>query len=249
MAGLDLPILAVTVVVLASAGFIKGVFGLALPVVSVGILSAFLPVPTVLAIVILPIVASNLWQGFLTGNPLPTIRRFWPTIATLMTVLWLSAQLVTRLEEGILYAFAGFAVVLFSVTSALRKLPDIPHAAERWVGPVFGALGGFLGGLSAIWAPPVMVYFIMLRLPKEEFIRACGVSWFLAAIPMLFAHIQSGVLTVETAKLSALACVPVLGAMFLGERLRKRVPQERFHKGLLVVAFLIGLNLLRRAIF
>jgi uncharacterized membrane protein YfcA len=246
---LDIPTLAVAIAALVFAGFVKGVVGIALPVIAVGILSNFLPLPLVLAIVILPVVFANLWQAFSTGHALAAAKRFWPTIICLMVTLWFSARLVVALDPGILYGIVGAAVVLFSISNAIPSMPALPPRLEKWIGPLCAIIGGFLGGVSAIWAPPLMIFYVMLRLPKDEFIRACALTFLCGSIPMVVAHTRTGVLTVETTILSLAACLPALVGLWLGERVRGRINQEMFRKLLLITTFLIGLNLIRRAVF
>ena len=46
------------------AGFVKGVIGLGLPTVSMGLLAAAMPPAHALAIVIVPGILTNIWQTF-----------------------------------------------------------------------------------------------------------------------------------------------------------------------------------------
>jgi len=48
---------------------------------------------------------------------------------------------------------------------------------------------------------------------------------------------------------SAGACVPAMVGLWGGQKIRKRIPQESFRKVLMATLFVIGLNLIRRAIF
>jgi uncharacterized membrane protein YfcA len=91
--------------------------------------------------------------------------------------------------------------------------------------------------------------FIMLRLPKETFIQATGTIWFAASIPLLIGYRQNGILDDSTAVLSLAACLPSFLGLWVGTWVRGKIEQESFRKVLLVVFFLIGLNLIRRAIF
>lgn len=247
--GFDARLLALTVAVLFMGGFIKGVVGLAMPLLIVGVLPSFMPVSTVLAIIIGPILVANLWQAFRTGHAKFVLKRFWPTIAALMIALWFSAGLVVHLDQHALYAMIGIAILLFTVTASIPRVPALPPTWEKWAGPVAGTLGGALGGATAIWAPPVMIFYVMLKMPKDEFVSASAMSWFLAAIPMTIAHTRTGVLTADTSLMSAAACVPVFAGVLLGEAVRTKVNQDLFRKLVLLTTFVIGLNLLRRAIF
>ena len=93
------------------------------------------------------------------------------------------------------------------------------------------------------------IYFVLLRLSKEEFVQAVGLVWFAGSIPLLAAYIDNGLLNEETAWLSVGACLPAFIGLGLGQWVRKRIDQALFRKALLVMLFVVGLNLLRRAVF
>ena len=249
MFGLDPAMLALIAFAMALGGLVKGAIGIGLPIVCVAILSHFLEVPLVLAIVTIPICLTNFWQAVMAGDPLVPIRRFWPMILCLLVTLWLSAKLVVRLDPAVLYGLIGCAVVIFTVTSFVRPSRGMGPSAERWAGPLAGILGGFLGGISTMWGPPMMMYFVMLRLSKEDFIRSVGLVWFAASVPLVAGYVANGILTAESAQLSALACIPAFVGLWLGQWLRRFIDQETFRKVLLLTLFLIGLNLIRRALF
>lgn len=247
--GLDTKMLTLASVALMLGGFVKGAIGVGLPVVAIAVLSNFVPVPLLLAIVVIPILMTNLWQAIDAGNLQQPLARFWPMILCLLVLIWLSARLVVELDPRILYAVIGSSVLLFVLSSYFRIEWNVSPSAERWAGPLAGALGGFLGGISAIWAPPMMIYFVMLRLRKEDYIQAVGLVWFIASIPLVIAYVRYGILTAETALLSALACIPGFIGLAVGQALRKYINQQAFTKLLLLFLFLVSLNLLRRAIF
>ncbi len=247
--GLDTTMLTLVSVALMLGGFVKGAIGVGLPVVAIAVLSNFLPVPLLLAIVAIPILMTNLWQAIDAGNPKRPFTRFWPMILCLLVLIWFSARLVVDLNPRILYGLIGTSVLLFVISSYFRVDWNVPPSSERWAGPLAGLLGGFLGGISAIWGPPMMIYFVMLRLPKEDYIQAVGLVWFIASIPLVIAYVRYGILTAETALLSLLACIPGFVGLAIGQALRKHINQQAFTKLLLLFLFLVSLNLLRRAIF
>ena len=112
-----------------------------------------------------------------------------------------------------------------------------------------GALGGLLGGVSTIWGPPMMMYFVMLRLTKDVYIQAVGLVWFIASIPLVIAYIRYGILTFQTTLLSIIMCIPGAIGFLVGQKLRRRINQKLFRTLLLWFLLLVGLNLIRRAIF
>ena len=230
-------------------GFVKGVVGIGLPIVSVAVLSSVIEAQLALGIIMFPILFTNLWQSLHAGRPLDVLRRFWPLIASMLICVWLGTGLVVRLPGGALYGLIGVAVVLFTAINYFTPNWRLPASSERWAAPLAGAVSGLLGGLSTIWGPPLVMYFVMIRLSKEDFIRATGLIWFVASVPLLLGYRRNGILDDSTALLSLAACVPSFAGQWVGTWLRARIEQESFRKVLLIVFFLIGLNLIRRALF
>lgn len=249
MFGFEISVVITAAVALIVGGFVKGAIGVGLPVVAIAVMAGFMPVPTVLAMVVVPIVLTNLWQAFQSGNPSEPLKRFWPMIICLLLFVWFSARLVVGLDPDVLYGLIGSVLILFVVTDRFKGGWDISPSAERWLAPIVGAIGGVLGGISTIWGPPMMMYFVTLRLPKEMYIRSVGLVWFVASIPLVFAYVRHGILTVESTTISAMACIPAFIGLIAGQRVRNRINQRAFRTILLVFLFLSGLNLLRRAIF
>ena len=230
-------------------GFVKGVVAIGLPIVSIGVLSSVMDAHLALGIIMFPLLFTNLWQMLLAGRPLEVVHRFWPLIAAMLVCIWVGTHLVTRLPGGSLYGFIGAAVVLFTTVNYFTPNWRLPARSERWASPIAGALGGLLGGISTIWGPPLTMLFIMIRLPKEAFIQATGTIWFAASIPLLLGYRQNGILDDSTAVLSLAACLPSFLGLWIGTWLRGKIAQESFRKVLLIAFFLIGLNLIRRALF
>lgn len=62
------------------AGAVKGVIGLGLPTLSIGLMGAWLPIEQAAAILILPAFLTNVWQMW-NGDALTSlIRRLWPLL-------------------------------------------------------------------------------------------------------------------------------------------------------------------------
>jgi uncharacterized membrane protein YfcA len=62
------------------AGFVKGVVGLGLPAVAMGLLALVMPPADAASILILPTVATNIWQMAAGPSLRPVIARLWPVM-------------------------------------------------------------------------------------------------------------------------------------------------------------------------
>ena len=144
-------------------GTVKGIVGIAYPMVAVSLMSSVIEVPTAVVLVILPSVASNLWQSGVTRGSWVLLGRFWPVILPLGVGLWWSAGMVAEASPDTLFIALGIVVVGFSVISLYTPHLRIPRRAERWAGAVAGILSGLMGGFSTILGPPITMYLVALN--------------------------------------------------------------------------------------
>ena len=77
------------------AGFIKGVIGLGLPTVSMGLLAVTMPPAQAIAIMIVPAIVTNIWQTFSGPYLRDIMRRLWPLMAGTVAGIWLNAGSLT----------------------------------------------------------------------------------------------------------------------------------------------------------
>src|SRR3981189_3833779 len=77
------------------AGFVKGVVGLGLPTVSMGLLAVTIQPSHALAIVSVPAIVTNIWQTFVGPYLRDIMRRLWPLMAGTVIGVWLNAGMLT----------------------------------------------------------------------------------------------------------------------------------------------------------
>lgn len=230
------------------AGTVKGVVGIGLPTVTLGLATLFLDPRTAIALLLMPMFVSNVWQAFRLGGIGPALRRYWLFGLMMVIFIYLATGYAAAASEAILMVLTGGAFVIFSLVSLALKPPPLP---ERWDKPaqvVGGIAAGLLGGLTAIWAPPIAIYLSAKQVHRDEFVRATGLLFTLGALPLMAGYARAGLFTGPQAALSAAMVLPVLAGFTLGEWLRRRIPGERFRRLILWVFLGLGLNLIRRGI-
>lgn len=230
---------------LALAGWIKGIIGLALPIVGLSLLAMIFPIHFALAVMVLPICVSNIWQALRTPDCFAQARRFWPIVVALTVTMLATSGLVVALDDHVLRVIIGGVLAVVGTANLLSDRFVLPRRYERPAGIAAGLLSGVFGAVSTIWGPPLLTLLISLRLSKDVFIGAVGFIWLAGSLPFLVAFISNGVLNGGTAPLSALACIPVLAGMWLGEKLRNRLDETLYRRILLLAIVLMGLNLIR----
>jgi uncharacterized membrane protein YfcA len=130
---------------LFARGAVKGLVGLGLPVTGMPLFILTLPLKTAIAILVVPLVVSNLSQCFEGGLFRVTLKRFWPTLATLFVSAAVSPQALVALPKGTLFTVPGIAIIVLPLVTYFYPALRIGPSLERWL------------GLSALATLPVFV--------------------------------------------------------------------------------------------
>ncbi|QRQ84663.1 sulfite exporter TauE/SafE family protein [Cupriavidus oxalaticus] len=222
------------------AGFVKGVVGLGLPTVAVGLLGLVMPPAQAAALLVAPSMVTNLVQ--LVSGPRfgQLVLRLWPMLAAICAGTWLCAALVPAGMMTHATSALGVALVLYAMVGLAAVKLHVPPAAEAWLGPVVGLVTGAITAVTGVFVIPAVPYLQGLGLEKESLVQALGLSFTISTIALAVSLALGGsLLHTPVLGASLLALVPALGGMFIGQWLRHRISAERFRKvffcGLLVL--------------
>ena len=232
-----------------AAGMVKGLVGFAMPMVMISGMSMVLPPEIALAGLILPTLVTNGMQAFRQGGAeaLRSMRRFRVFLGVGAVVLIGSAQLVRVLSADVIFLIIGGSVTAFVVMQLAGWAPKVPEKTNALEASI-GAFAGFIGGLSGVWGPPTVAYLTAINTPKAEQMRVQGAIYGMGAVVLFFAHIKSGIVSLQTLPFSAALIVPAVIGMMVGLRLQDRIEQAAFKRMTLVVLLVGGLNLIRKGV-
>ncbi|MCF3935914.1 sulfite exporter TauE/SafE family protein [Acuticoccus sp. M5D2P5] len=241
---------AVAFAVTILAGFVKGTVGFAMPMVMISGLGSLVAPEVALSALIIPTVLTNAVQALRNGSraAIESARHHWRYILVIVVMIGFSAQLVTVLPTRALYLIIGTPVTLFAIAQLAGLRLSIPPRRRIPAEVGFAGFAGFVGGLSGVWGPPTALYLTALETPKMEQMRTQGIVYGFASIALLLAHIQSGVLSRESAAFSTLFIIPSMIGIAIGFYVTDRLDQDKFRRATLAVLVIAGLNLVRRGV-
>lgn len=230
------------------AGVVKGVVGFAMPMMLMAGLSSLMSPDLALAGLILPTLATNLWQALRQGlrAALVSMRRYTVFLVTGGLVMLGSSQLVPVLPPATLFLIIGVFITLYAFATLLGRSLRVLTKGGRRGEAAMGALAGLFGGVSGIWGPPTVAMLTARATEKREQMRVQGVIFALGSLLLLASHLGSGVLRAETLPLSLWLVVPAVLGTWLGFWLQDRFDQATFHRATLWVLLIAGANLIRR---
>jgi len=213
------------------AGFVKGVIGMGLPTVAMGLLSVAMPPAQAAALLVLPSLVTNVWQIFGPGW-WALVRRMATMLAGVCLGIAVGAGWLTGQGGGSarVTAALGVALIAYALLGLLKVRLHVPAQHERWLSPLVGLATGLVTAASGVFVIPAVPYLNALGLEKEDLVRALGISFLVSTIALAVSLRSGGALEMGNAVGSLLALLPALLGMAVGQWVRLRVQPELFKK-------------------
>jgi uncharacterized membrane protein YfcA len=237
------PMLLFIAAILFIAGFVKGVVGLGLPTVAIGLLATRIAPLQAVAIVIIPAIVTNIWQTFVGPHLLSIVRRIWPMMIGTCVGVWCGAGLMTGPFAAGGGIVLGLLLVIYAIVSLTKFRFSVPQAHEKWLGGIAGALTGVISAATGVQVIPSMPFLQAMGMEKDELVQALGIFFTTATLALSFNLTSSGILTTDAVVPSAVALVAAFIGMFVGQTIRSRMNGDNFKKWFLISMLLLGLYL------
>ena len=231
------------------AGAVKGVIGLGLPTVSLGLLTAALDLPAAMALLIVPSLTTNLWQAAVGSNVRAILRRIWPFLLMATATVWIGATALTRLDLSLLSGLLGALLVAYAGLNLTGVRFSISAQQEVWVGPMFGIANGVLTGMTGSFVVPGVMFLQAIGLPRDMLVQAMGMLFTASTIALALALQGNNLLTTQLNIVSVAALLPAILGMIVGQRIRKRLSEARFRQVFFIVILVLGGYIIASAAF
>lgn len=245
----SLPLLLAIGITFFAAGVVKGVTGMGLPTVAMGILGSLLSPLAAAALLLVPSFVTNVWQ-LLAGPRFGTIaRRLWPMMVTIVAGTLVSSALLTRGDAGLATVGLGGALVLYAAYTLLAEPFPIPARWEAWLSPVVGFVTGLMTGATGLFVIPAVPYIQSLHFEREDLVQALGLSFTVSTIALAIGLLRHDAASVGSLLASTLAVAPALIGMTAGQMIRTRISPRLFRRLFLLFLLLLGLEMAVRGLF
>ncbi|WP_207937014.1 sulfite exporter TauE/SafE family protein [Pseudomonas sp. 51_B] len=218
------------------AGAVKGVIGLGLPTIAMGLLGLAMSPAQAAALLIVPSTLTNLWQLATGGHLRVLLRRLGPMLVMIFVGTLLGSAWV-GINSGPWAVHAlGAALVIYALHGlagpALRVAPE----REGWLGPICGLVTGLVTAATGVFVMPAVPYLQSLGLSRDEMIQALGLSFTVSTLALAAGLAGQDALGGQALGASLLMLAPALLGMFAGQWLRQRISAALFK-----YCFFIGL--------
>jgi len=240
--------LAIIVFTFILAGFVKGVVGLGLPTVALALLTTLLGLNDAMVLMLLPTFITNAWQALAGKALLEILHRQWLLLATASLATITGTFFATFVNSALLLILLGAVLCLYSGISLFTPQINLSRSGNSWLAPVTGLITGILTGLTGTFVVPAVPYFQALGLTRHVLVQTMGVWFTIATLSLGIGLNTNGLLSPDLAWLSAIAVVPALLGMWIGQRVRNRLPEQKFRAVFFTTLLVLGLYIATRAI-
>ncbi|MEE1890140.1 sulfite exporter TauE/SafE family protein [Pseudomonas carassii] len=226
------------------AGAVKGVIGLGLPTIAMGLLGLAMPPAQAAALLIVPSTVTNLWQLAAGGHLLALLRRLGGMlsmifIGTLLGSAWSGIDSGPWAAHGL-----GAALLIYALYGLAGPGLRVAPGRERWLGPVCGLLTGVVTAATGVFVMPAVPYLQGLGLSREEMVQALGLSFTVSTLALAVGLAGQDALGGQALGASLLMLAPALLGMFAGQWLRGRISAALFKRCFFIGLVLLGTHLL-----
>jgi uncharacterized membrane protein YfcA len=243
----SIAILALASFAFVLAGLVKGVLGQGLPTVAVGLLSLVMSPGEAAALIVIPALVTNIWQGWFGPSLAALLKRLWPTLLAsfvgTFVATGLGLGLLTPEAAAMARRALGIALMLYGTLGVSRIRLKVPARAEAWLGPVMGTANGAVSTATGVFMFPVIPYIQALGLNRDDLVQAQGVSFTVSTLALTLVVLGNGTLNASNAGASLIAMLVTFVGMFLGQYVRKFLPQEVFRMVFFCGMLALGVHL------
>ena len=226
-------------VVFVLAGFTKGVIGLGLPTVAMGLLAVALSSAEAAALLVLPSLVTNVWQMLAGPHLRPLLRRLWPFNLAACLGTWLGMALLAGVGGRYGGLALGAALAGYGALGLAAVRFAVSRRAEPALGPVAGLATGGITAATGVFVIPAVPYLQALGLEKDERVPALGLTFTVSTVALAAGLAGTRAFTLDLLAPSLLAVVVALVGMRLGQAVRARLSPAAFR-----LCFFAGLSAL-----
>jgi uncharacterized protein len=239
-------IILIIIVTFFVAGLVKGVTGMGLPTVAMGILGGLLSPLTAAALLIVPSFVTNVWQLLAGPGFTPLLLRLWPMMLAIPVGTLAGSSLLVNGDSAHTTVALGLTLGAYAAYTLFARQHPIPGRWHNRLSPPVGLATGIITGATGVFVIPAVPYLQALGFERDELVQALGLSFTVSTIALGGALYWHGTLPAADLKSSALVIIPALAGMAAGQALRQRISPSAFRRGFLICMLVLGLEMALR---
>ena len=239
--------IAIVTAVFLIAGLVKGIVGMGLPTVSLGLLALAFGPKEAIALMLVPSLITNIWQGVVGGALSVLLKRLWSLLAMVCVGVWVGAGILAGADAALISGGLGLMLCVYAGISLFTPQVPSPAHREKYLSPIMGGVNGIFTGLTGTFVVPGVAYLQALGLDRIALVQAMGILFTVSTIALAISLSGHNLLPQELGLLSTVALAPALAGMAGGQWVRHKLSEALFRKILYWSLAALGAYLAARA--
>ena len=228
---LSISYLIMVTAILATAGFIHGVFGMGFPMIATPLLALFMDVQSAVLITLFPTIAVNMLSIYRGGSWRDSIGRFWPLALFVSVGSMFGTNLLVVSDPAPFRLLLAAAIILYLNLHRLTQLKMGWIERHKYLSMLlFGLLAGLFSGTVNVMIPILMIFTLELGLAKTVMIQTFNLCFLSGKATQVGVFYGAGLIDMDLVTAVALGVVLAVVALLIGTSIRDRIHSDLYQK-------------------
>lgn len=235
---MTIPTIIIGVFIILIAGFTQGLTSFGFALISMPILSSFIPLKVVVPIIVILSLFSNLavlWDS--RGHI--QFRKIWILSVSSLAAAPFGTQILRLVEADTLKVYMGFIITIFALLLLLKVSFKVRNEKLAYV-PV-GLTSGLLNGSISLSGPPVALFLNNQGVDKLVFRANITTYALILNIITVLSYWYSRLINQEVVRFTVWFLPVMFLGVYLGARTTRHISEKAFKKVTLFLLILSGI--------
>ena len=197
-------------------------------------------IKTSILYIAIPTLLINLISIYSEGNFLQVIKKFYPLALIGMIGSAIGTQILIYSSSELFKLLLAFSIFLYLFIQKFKIQMHWIRKKKIISMVVFGLFAGIIGGLTNVMASILIIYSLESKHTKKEVIQSTNLCFLFGKVIQIVLFTLHGSFNQELLTISFSSLVVVAVAMFIGLKVKDKIPQESYKKVVKIVLFLIA---------
>lgn len=230
------------------SSLVHGSIGFGFPMIATPLLAMVTDMKTAILYIAIPTLLINLISIYNEGNFFQAVKRFYPLALMGMIGSAIGTQILIYSSTEFFKLLLALSIFLYLFIQEFKIQMHWIEKKKRLSIVVFGLIAGIIGGLTNVMASILIIYSLESKHTKKEIIQSTNLCFLFGKVIQIVLFTIHGSFNQELLMISFSSLIVVAIAMFVGLKVKNKIPQEVYKKVIKVVLFIIASFLVYQSI-
>jgi uncharacterized protein len=230
------------------SSLVHGSIGFGFPMIATPLLAIVTDMKTAILYIAIPTLLINLISIYSEGNFLQAVKRFYPLALVGMIGSAIGTQILIYSSTDFFKLLLALSIFLYLFIQKFKIHMHWIEKKKKLSTVIFGLTAGVVGGLTNVMGSILIIYSLESKHTKKEIIQSTNLCFLFGKAIQIILFAIHGSFNEELLSISFSSLFIVAIAMFMGLRIKNKIPHEIYKEVIKVVLFVIASFLVYQSI-